>query len=164
MKTFLLERLAEGHQLVENSSGHPDVGWVGVGLPQADFWSQVIWSSELSLREIFITLEGFCNTEITYFQLVLSIGVRVRNSYQSVLHEEDVLRLQVSMKHMVLMQILYCEEKLGDPVQHQTFIKTEIANACLSDSLGKVTYSLHCLNPKKRKKDRHHSIPKLLRS
>jgi len=59
--------MAQGHHLVEDAAEGPNIGLLIVGLLLADFWREIVRSSNSCLRTVVSVLEHTSDTEVANF-------------------------------------------------------------------------------------------------
>jgi len=92
------------HHLVEDATEGPDITFLVIRLFLADFRREVIGRADGCLGAIISMLEDSSDAEIADFNL-------------TALSHEDVLRLQVTMQDLAVMDVLNGEGHLDEPVE-----------------------------------------------
>ena len=90
-------------QLVQDAPEAPHVGLVIVGLILANLWGEVVGRADGGGGELVGSSEHFAHAEIA--KLAPSVG-----------GEKDVLRLEVAVEHLAIVDVLQPEKYLGEPV------------------------------------------------
>lgn len=98
-----VEGVAERAHLVEDAAEGPDVRLLVVGLLLADLRGQVVGRADGGLGAVVGVLEHSGDAEVADFDL-------------SVLVHEDVLRLEVSVEDLAVVDVLYGQRHLHEPV------------------------------------------------
>ena len=105
METLGVEGRLERAHLVEQDAEGPDVGLEAVGLGLDDLGRQVVGRADHRLRLRLRLAQHARNTEVAQL-------------YHVVLRQEDVLRLQVPVQYLSIVNVLQRQADLREPVQH----------------------------------------------
>ena len=97
--------MSKSDHFVQNATKGPNIGLLIVRFLLANFWTQVVRSTNCGLGAIVGVLEHTGNPKISNF-------------YLSVLGHEDVLCFKVSVQDFTIMNVLYCECHLHKPVKN----------------------------------------------
>ena len=103
-----IESMSQSHHLVQDAAKRPDVRLLVVGLLLTNFGREVVRSANSSLSAVIGVLKDSRNAEVTYLDL-------------ATLSHEDVLRLQISVENLSVVDVLDGEGHLYEPVQDLVF-------------------------------------------
>lgn len=109
VQTLGVERRHQSAHLVQQHSKRPDVRFEGVGLRLDDLWREVVGSAH----------DGLC------FGLGLAQDTgdaEVSQLDHASLGQENVLRLQVTVQNLSIVDVLECQANLREPVEHVVFV------------------------------------------
>ena len=111
MEAVAFEWAAEGAELIQDATQHPHVRFVVVFLSHANLGGQVVWRTRLSLGHVQRIVELLWDAKVTNFSFV-------------VFGEEDVLRLDVSVNDVPLVDVPQGQSELAKPVKYLLFRQT----------------------------------------
>jgi len=121
-----LERDMKRSQLEEDATKSPHVAGIGIQLLGAYLRAEIIWCTYSLLYNGRFTIEPLRNAEVTNPQIIL-------------LRQEEVLRLDIAVDNVALVQMLQTESSLRHPTKNLRLIEQLSRSAVVSDPLREVT-------------------------
>lgn len=123
---FTFEGPCQSAHFIEDTAEHPGITLEIVRLAHADLWWEVEGCAEACIRQLNRVLKLLRDAKVTDFNHV-------------VFCDEDVLRLQIPMQHLVLVDVEKAEAELDEPVEDLTLWEALLVQLCLLDTFLKVT-------------------------
>ena len=105
--------MLEGAQLVEHATKCPDVTLKGIWVILADFGTHIVRCTHHCHCCSVCVLQNLRNTEVSKFDCVVA-------------SQEDILSLEISVKHFATMDVLKGETQLDEPVEYLGFCEAFI--------------------------------------
>ena len=95
--------MTQSQHFVQYAAKRPDVGFLIVRLLLANFRRKVVGCTNSGLSAIISVLQNSCNAEITNLDL-------------AALGHENVLRLEISVQNLSVVDVLDCKSHLDEPI------------------------------------------------
>lgn len=110
MERLRVEWWMKGAHFEEQDAEGPNVGFKAIWLILNDLRGEIVWRTNNRLCLRFGVAQDSCDTEISELDHVA-------------LRQENVLRLQISVQDLAIMDMLECKTNLCEPVEHMVFAK-----------------------------------------
>ena len=115
MQVLSIKRRCQSTHLVQEHTDAPNVSFEVVCVALHDLWTQVVWSAYNCRSHLCRWLENSGYTEISKF-------------HDAALHQEDILRFDISVQDLPVMAVFQSQTDLREPQKNLVFIEVIFCN------------------------------------